>query len=126
MNCARCNKPALVLFPGGYCGKCNAILSAPVAFHPSKRKQVRKGSPRCCEPSDRCQQCGGVKEPMKNEPRSIYLRRRYCAAPRTCYRDAQRERAYEHQPWNGNKKPKDDTAVGLAPGVMDDFRKGGF
>lgn len=105
MNCARCTIPALVLFPGGYCGKCNAILSAPVAFQPSKRKQARKGSPRHYEPTDLCQHCGRTKEPMKDEPRSIYLRRRYCAAPRTCYRDAQRERAHEHQPWNVNKKP---------------------
>ena len=42
MNCARCNNPALVLFPDGYCGKCNAILSAPVAYHPRRSKPRRK------------------------------------------------------------------------------------
>ena len=109
MNCARCTLPALVLFPGGYCGKCNAILSAPVAFAPKKRKPKRL--PEACEgerikheKTDRCKHCGHVKERKEGEKLAHYLLRRYCAAHRTCYRDAQRERAHEHQPWNGNKK----------------------
>ena len=112
MNCTRCNNPALVLFPGGYCGKCNAILSAPVAFAPAPRnrkKAIRKGTPGVYAPSDTCRHCGEIKEPKRGECKAEYLRRRYCAAPRTCYRDAQRERAHEHQPWNGNKKPEGAT-----------------
>lgn len=106
MNCHRCNKPALVLFPGGFCGKCNAELSKPVAFRPKKRKpkQVREGSPCHYEPSDKCQHCGCVKEPKSGERKSHYLRRQYCAAPRTCYQDAQRLRVETVQPWLRKKK----------------------
>lgn len=55
MNCARCNNPALVLFPGGYCGKCNAILSAPKAFQPRKIKSTKRGG---WAHSPLCRECG--------------------------------------------------------------------
>jgi hypothetical protein len=121
MNCHRCNKPALVLFPGGYCGKCNSELIAPKIQAAPKRTRkvaIRKGTPGRYQPTEACQQCGEIKDAKSGECKAQYLRRRYCAAPRTCYADAQRDRAMGHKPWRGNKKtvcqPAADVVAGQA------------
>lgn len=57
MNCARCNNPALVLFPGGYCGKCNTALSNPGAFLPD-RKKIKSTKRGGWAHSNMCRECG--------------------------------------------------------------------